>query len=232
MRFCAVFCNFFCTVLQRLPPVIESTFASAKIKTLVLTYTVTNEEIRLEEKRNGHGHMSQYQYPGPLQVGVKKACTHDLSVMSIEGKILAETDISYRPTEEIGVVACIQQVENAGCMVFNSDQNFALNCSPKIIDVLFIQSHLPFTFKYADRSEIKRVDIFLTQKEAEKLLNGSLLNQLDEHDMLTVKAENKNKVVEELLGVIGKKIQSEHLCKYLHELIIYINEIGKWKSRF
>jgi hypothetical protein len=199
---------------------------------LVLSYTVNNEEIQLQEKRNGYGHLSQYQYPGPLQVGVKKACSHELSILNIEGKILAETDINYKPSQEIGVLACIQQVDNGGCMVFNSNQHFSLNCSPKIVDVLFIQSHLPFTFKYADRSEIRRVDMFMQQKEAERLLNGSLLNQLDEHDMIEIKAENKKKVVEELLGIIGKKIQSEHLCKYLHELIVCINEIGKWKSRF
>jgi hypothetical protein len=206
---------------------------SRKKQSLVLSYTIANEEIRLQEKRNGYSSQGGYfQYPGPLQVGIKKTCTHDLSVMNVEGRMLVETDISYQPSEQIGVVACIQQVENPGCMVFSAEQNFALNCSPKIIDILFVQSYIPFTHKYADRSDIKRVDLFIQQKEAERLFNPILLNKLDEHDMIAIKAETKNKRVEELLSAIGKKIQGENLCKYLHELIVCLNELGKWRSRF
>ncbi len=117
-------------------------------------------------------------------------------------------------------------------MVFNAADNYALNCSPKIIDVLFIQSHIPFSYKYADMSQVKRLDMFIQQKDAERLLSNSLLNKLDEHDMITLKAESRNKAVEELLTAIGKKLYSEHLCKYLHELIICLNELGKWRSRF
>jgi hypothetical protein len=175
---------------------------------------------------------SSFQYPGPLQVGIKKTCTHDVSVLNVEGRMLVETDINFSATEEIGVVACIQQIENPGCMVFNAEQNFALNCSPQIIDIIFIQSHIPFSHKYADRSYVKRVDLFLPQKEAERLLNSELLNELDQHDMISIKSETKNKKLAELLETIGKKLNSEHLCKHLHELIVCLNELGKWKSRF
>lgn len=143
-----------------------------------------------------------------------------------------ETDINFNASEEIGVVACIQQIENPGCMVFSADENFALNCSPEIIDIIFIQSHIHFTHKYADRSYVKRVDLFLPQKEAERLLSSELLNKLDQHDMISIKPETKNKKLSDLLGAIGKKINSEQLCKHLHELIVCLNELGKWKSRF
>jgi hypothetical protein len=79
---------------------------------------------------------------------------------------------------------------------------------------------------------VKRVDIFIEQQEAERLLNPALLNKIDIHDMITMKADSSNKTIEELLDSIGKKITGQHLCKYLHELIICMNEIGKWKSRF
>jgi hypothetical protein len=146
--------------------------------------------------------------------------------------MLVETDINYHPSEEIGVVACIQQIENPGCMVFSADQNYALNCSPQIVDILFIQSHIPFSHKYADRSQIKRVDLFFQQKEAERLLNSSILNKLDEHDLIAIKSETRNKKIEELLSTIGKKIQGENVCKHIHELIVCLNELGKWRSRF
>jgi len=146
--------------------------------------------------------------------------------------MMVETDINYHPTEEIGIVACIQLIENPGCMVFSAEKNFALNCSPRIIDVLFIQSHIPFTFTYADRSVVKRIDMFIGKNEAEKLLNPSLLNKIDEHDMIAIKVDSRYKMVEELLDTINKKLQGEHLCKYLHELLICLNEIGKWRSRF
>jgi len=212
-------------------------FCARKKSIVVLSYTIANEEIRLNEK-NSHSNiydLNNYnllQYPGPLHVRTKRACSREVSVLNVDGRMLVETDINYHPSQEIGVVATIQIIENPGCMVFNADQNFSLNCSPRIIDVLFIQSHIPFTFKYADRSIVKRVDIFIPQKEAEKLLNLSLLNHIDEHDMISIKADSRNKMVEELLDTINKKLQGEHLCKYLHELIICLNEIGKWKSRF
>jgi hypothetical protein len=199
---------------------------------LVLSYTITNEEIRIQEKKNGHAGQDYFQYPGPLQVGVKKTRTHDLSILNVDGKMLVETDINYHPSEEIGVVACIQQIENPGCMVFSADQNYALNCSPQIVDILFIQSHIPFSHKYADRSQIKRVDLFFQQKEAERLLNSSILNKLDEHDLIAIKSETRNKKIEELLSTIGKKIQGENVCKHIHELIVCLNELGKWRSRF
>ena len=152
--------------------------------------------------------------------------------MNVEGRMLVETDINFRATEEIGVLVCIQQVQNPGCMVFNADENFALNCSPEITDVIFIQSHIPFSHKYADRSYVKRIDLFLPQKEAERLLNNELLNKLDEHDMISLKSETKNKRLGELLDNIGRKLNTEQLCKHLHEMIVCLNEIGKWKSRF
>jgi len=199
---------------------------------LVLSYTIDNDEIKLQDRKNGHSNHSNFQYPGPLQVGIKKTCTHNVSVLNVEGRMLVETDINFNATEEIGVVACIQQVENPGCMVFSAEENFALNCSPDIIDIIFIQSHIPFTHKYADRSYLKRVDMFIPQKEAERLLNSELLNKLDEHDMIAIKSETKNKKLGELLATIGKKINSEQLCKHMHELIVCLNELGKWKSRF
>jgi len=199
---------------------------------LILSYTIDKDEIKLQDRKNGNSNHSNFQYPGPLQVGIKKTCTHDVSVMNVEGRMLVETDINFNATEEIGVVACIQQIENPGCMVFSAEENFALNCSPEIIDIIFIQSHIPFTHKYADRSYVKRVDMFIPQKEAERLLNSELLNKLDEHDMIAIKSESKNKKLGELLGTIGKKINSEQLCKHLHELIVCLNELGKWKSRF
>ena len=198
----------------------------------MLSYTIANEEIKLQERKNGQSGLSHFQYPGPLQVGLKKTCTHDLSMLNVDGRMIVETDINYHPTEEIGIVASVQHIENPGCMVFSSEKNFALNCSPQILDILFIQSHIPFAHKYADRSQVKRVDLFIPQKEAERLLNSSLLNKLDEHDMISIKPEARNKKVEELLATISKKIQSEHLCKHLHELIVSLNELEKWRSRF
>ncbi len=199
---------------------------------MVLSYTIDKQEIRIQDRKNGHSNHSTFQYPGPLQVGIKKTCTHDVSLLNVEGRMLVETDINFNASEEIGVVACIQQIENPGCMVFNAEENFALNCSPEIIDIIFIQSYIPFTHKYADRSYVKRVDMFLPQKEAERLLSSELLNKLDEHDMIAIKSETKNKKIGELLATIGKKINSEHLCKHLHELIVCLNELGKWKPRF
>ena len=199
---------------------------------MVLTYTIANKEIQLQEKKNGFTGQGLFQYPGPLQVGVKKTCTHDLSVLNVDGKILAETDINYQASEQIGVIASIQQIENPGCMVFSADQNYSLNCSPQIIEILFIQSHIPFSHKYADRSHIRRVDMFIQQKEAERLLNPSILNKLDEHDMISIKSETKNKKVEELLINIGKRINSDSICKHMHELIVCLNDFGKWRSRF
>jgi hypothetical protein len=130
----------------------------------VLSYTIANEEIKLKDQKNGNSNLSHFQYPGPLQVGIKKTCTHDLSILSVDGKILAETDISYNATDQLGVVACVQHIENPGCMVFSAEQNFALNCSPLIVDILFIQSHIPFMHKYADRSYVRRVDLFIPKK--------------------------------------------------------------------
>jgi hypothetical protein len=199
---------------------------------LVLNYTITENEIRLDERRHENVPTRFIQYPGPLNIGVKSACTHDLSVLNVDGKMVAETDVNYTPSEEIGVVACIQMIDNPGCMVFTSDQNFKLNCSPRIVDVLFIQSHIPFSYKYADRSEVKRIDIFMQHEEAERLLSPALLNKLDEHDMIAIKPITKNKMVEELLTTIGKKLHSEHLCEYLHEIIVCLNEVGTWRSRF
>ena len=199
---------------------------------MVLSFTISNEQIKLQDRNNGHSSETSFQYPGPLQVGIKKTCTHDVSLMNVEGRMLVETDINFRATEEIGVLVCIQQVQNPGCMVFNADENFALNCSPEITDVIFIQSHIPFSHKYADRSYVKRIDLFLPQKEAERLLNNELLNKLDEHDMISLKSETKNKRLGELLDNIGRKLNTEQLCKHLHEMIVCLNEIGKWKSRF
>jgi hypothetical protein len=199
---------------------------------MILSYTIANERISFKERNNGYGDAETLQYPGPLQIRIKKSCSHDLSILNIDGRMMVETDINYHPAEGIGILACIQQVDNPGCMVFSADQNFALNCSPKITDILFIQSHIPFTYKYADRSVVKRVDMFMYQKEAERLLSPSLLNTIDEHDMVSIKADSKDKAVEELLQTINKKIQGEHLCKYLHELLVCLNETGKWRSRF
>jgi hypothetical protein len=199
---------------------------------LVLSYTIANKEIQLQEKKSGSSGQGHFQYPGPLQVGIKKSCTHDLSVLNVDGKILAETDINYHASEQIGVVASIQQIENPGCMVFSSNQNYSLNCSPQIVEILFIQSHIPFTHKYADRTQIRRVDIFIQQKEAERLLSNAILNKLDEHDMIAIKPETRHKKVEELLINIGKKINSESFCKHLHELIVCLNDLEKWRSRF
>lgn len=199
---------------------------------VVLSYTIANEKIYVKERYNSDSNYSSLQYPGPLQVRIRQTCSHELNVLNVDGRMMVETDINYHPTEEIGIVACIQLIDNPGCMVFSAEQNFALNCSPKIIDVLFIQSHIPFTFKYADRSVVKRIDMFIGKNEAEKLLNPSLLNKIDEHDMIAIKVDSRHKMVEELLDTINKKLQGEHLCKYLHELLICLNEIGKWKSRF
>ena len=146
--------------------------------------------------------------------------------------MIVETDINYHPNDAIGIVACIQQIDNPGCMVFSAEQNYALNCSPKITDVLFIQSHIPFTYKYADRTVVRRVDMFMHQKEAERLLSPSLLNTIDENDMVSIKTDSRNNMMHELLETINKKIQGEHLCKYLHELLVCLNETGKWRSRF
>jgi hypothetical protein len=184
------------------------------------------------ERQNGDVADNFLHYPGPLQVRIKKTCSHELSILNIDGRMMVETDINYQPSNEIGVVACIQQIDNPGCMVFSADQNFALNCSPRIIDVLFIQSHIPFTFKYADRSVVRRVDMFIHQREAEKLLSPSLLNKIDEHDMIAIRADSRNQMVEELLTTINQKLQGDHLCQYLHELIVCLNENGKWKPRF
>jgi hypothetical protein len=197
---------------------------------VVLSYTISNQNIFLKD-RDTEQATQQLRYPG-LQVGIAKACTHALSLMSVDGILMVETDINYQPSQEPGVLVCIQQVENPGCMVFSAADHFALNCSPKITDILFIQNHIPFSFKYADRTKVKRVDIFIEQQEAERLLNPALLNKIDIHDMITMKADSSNKTIEELLDSIGKKITGQHLCKYLHELIICMNEIGKWKSRF
>lgn len=199
---------------------------------VVLSYTIANEKIYVKERYNSDSNYSSLQYPGPLQVRIRQTCSHELNVLNVDGRMMVETDINYHPTEEIGIVACIQLIDNPGCMVFSAEQNFALNCSPKIIDVLFIQSHIPFTFKYADRSVVKRIDMFIGKNEAEKLLNPSLLNKIDEHDMIAIKVDSRYQMVEELLDTINKKLQGEHLCKYLHELLICLNEIGKWKSRF
>jgi hypothetical protein len=198
----------------------------------VLSYTVANENICLKERHDSDPAQNVLYYPGPLQVRIKKTCSQELSILNVDGRMIVETDINYHPSSEIGIVACIQQIDNPGCMVFSADQNFALNCSPRIVDVLFIQSHIPFTFKYADRSVVRRVDIFIHQKEAEKLLSPFLLNKIDEHDMIAIRTDSRNKIVEELLETINKKLQGDHLCRYLHELIVCLNENGKWKPRF
>ena len=201
-------------------------------RNLVLSYTIANKEIQLQEKKNGSIGQGHFQYPGPLQVGIKKSCTHEISVLNVDGKILTETDINYQASEQIGVVASIQQIENPGCMVFSAGQNYSLNCSPQIIEVLFVQSHIPFSHKYADRSQIRRVDMFIQQKDAERLLSTPILNKLDEHDMIAIKSETKNKKIEELLLNIGKRISSDSICKHMHELIVCLNDFGKWRSRF
>jgi hypothetical protein len=74
--------------------------------------------------------------------------------------------------------------------------------------------------------------MFIHQREAEKLLSPSLLNKIDEHDMIAIRADSRNQMVEELLTTINKKLQGDHLCQYLHELIVCLNENGKWKPRF
>ena len=158
-------------------------------------------------------------------------CAHPLSVMQISGRINDLSDVSFLASGKAGMIACIQLIKNGYLMEFNTSDCLEMDYCRNIIDVRFITAEVPFRFRYLKGGSLKRIDIFLTQKNLRELFSQSFLSllQRDRHFVIDrVHMKRMGRKIEKIFDDSNGAHEHEKLCLQTAKLIQMIKE---WSSK-